>query len=258
LLKKLISFLIRFVPRPLLQRISGTGLRLAGWWLKGEGSECGVCGNHYRKFLPYGRLNARENALCPGCLSLERHRLTWFWLKERTDFFTTPKSVLHIAPENCFIGPFRAQHGKGYITADIESPLADVRMDIMHMPFQDQTFDVVFCSHVLEHVKDDIRAMQEIRRVLKPGGWAMLQVPLFAPVPDQSFEDDSVTDAFAREQLFGQSDHVRRYGKDFPSRISQSGLTVREDDFAFGLSTDTCRRYGLVPEILYIGTRPAE
>jgi len=214
-----------------------------------------VCGNHYRKFLPYGRLNARENALCPGCLSLERHRLTWLWLKEKTDFFTSQKAVLHIAPENCFIGPFRKQHGSGYVTADIESPLADVRMDIMAMPFTEGSFDVIFCSHVLEHVRDDIRAMQEIRRVLKPGGWAILQVPFFAPIPDRTFEDPSVTDAFQREKLFGQSDHVRRYGRDFASRIASSGLMVKEDDFAFSLGPETCRLYGLVPETIFIGMR---
>jgi len=254
-LKKLISFLIRFVPRPLLQRLSGTGLMIAGWWLRGEGSECLICDRHYRKFLPYGRLRPRENALCPGCLSLERHRLIWYYLKERTDFFTTGRSVLHIAPENCFLKPFTTIHGEGYVTADLESPLAKVHMDIMAMPFPGHAFDVVLCSHVLEHVPDDIQAMKEIRRVLKPGGWALLQVPFFAPVPDQTFEDGSVTDRLAREKLFGQSDHVRRYGRDFASRIADAGLTVEADDFAFKLDAATCRRYGLVPETVFIGVR---
>ncbi|MFM7329299.1 MAG: class I SAM-dependent methyltransferase [Bacteroidota bacterium] len=254
-MKKLISLLIRFVPRPLLQRLSGTGLKVAGWWLRGDGSECLICSRQYRNFLPYGRLRARENALCPGCLSLERHRLIWYYLKDQTDFFSGGKSVLHIAPENCFLKPFERLHGKGYITADLESPLATVRMDIMAMPFSEATFDIVLCSHVLEHVTDDIVAMQEIHRVLKPGGWALLQVPFFAPIPDQTIEDASITGNAAREKMFGQADHLRRYGKDFSQRISRSGLSVKEEDFAFKLSPEVCRRYGLVPETLFIGIR---
>ena len=247
--------MIRFVPRPLLQRLSGTGLRLAGWWLRGKGSECLICGRHYRRFLPYGRLRPRENALCPGCLSLERHRLIWYYLQEKTDFFSGGKSVLHIAPENCFIKPFTVLHGDGYVTADLESPLARVHMDIMSMPFADSSFDVVLCSHVLEHIPDDIKAMKEILRVLKPNGWALLQVPFFAPVPDKTFEDPTVTNLLDREKLFGQSDHVRRYGKDFAQRIASSGLAVREEDFAFSLPSAICLRYGLVPETLFIGIR---
>lgn len=254
-MKKLISLLIRFVPRPLLQRLSGTGLKLAGWWLRGKGAECLICNRQYRKFLPYGRLRARENALCPGCLSLERHRLIWYYLQEETDFFDGGRSVLHIAPENCFLKPFEQLHGTGYVTADLESPLAKVRMDILAMPFSDDTFDVVLCSHVLEHVTDDLQAMREIRRVLKPGGWALLQVPFFAPIPDHTIEDPSITGNAEREKMFGQADHVRRYGKDFPARISRSGLSVRNENFAFQLSAEICRRYGLVPETLFIGVR---
>ena len=251
----MISWLIRFVPRKYLQRVSGLGRRAAGLWLRGKGSTCPVCGNSYRHFLPYGRLRSRPNALCPGCLSLERHRLIWIFLQRRTEFFNKQMDVLHIAPEQCFIGPFTACHGERYITADLESPWAKVKMDIHHMPFADNTFDAVLCNHVLEHVQDDIQAMREIKRVLKPGGWAILQIPFFHPVPDQTFSDDSVTDARTRERLFGQADHVRRYGRDYAERIRVAGLVPDEDEFAFSLSPEECKAHGLVPENMYVGRK---
>jgi len=254
-MKGIISFLVRYVPRKYLQYFSGAGLRLAGWWLRGEGSRCGVCGNSYKHFLPYGRLRSRPNALCPGCLSLERHRLVWKYLREKTQFFTRPMDVLHIAPEQCFISPFTAAHGDRYVTADLESPWAKVHMDIHSMPFADNSFDAVLCNHVLEHVQDDLQAMREIRRVLRPGGWAILQVPFFSPVPEKTFQDDSVTGRLEREKLFGQADHVRRYGQDYAQRIREAGLTALSEDFAFTLSKEECISGGLVPETIFIGRK---
>jgi hypothetical protein len=173
-MKKLISFLIRYVPRKYLQRVSGIGLKVLGLFYHGSAVTCPICETSYRKFLPYGRINARENALCPNCQSLERHRLIWLYLQEQTDFFKTQKDILHIAPEDCFIHRFEKLNGDKYITADIESPLAKVKMDIHQIPFEENRFDVVLCNHVLEHVKDDIKAMQEIYRVLKPGGFCIM------------------------------------------------------------------------------------
>jgi len=147
-------------------------------------------------------------------------------------------------------------HGDKYVTADLESPLAKVKMDIHRMPFGDSSFDVVLCNHVLEHVTDDITALQEIRRVLKPGGFAILQVPFFHPIPDETISDPSVTDPRERERLFGQDDHVRRYGKDYTSRIENAGLQAEADDFVFTLSDEERARYGLVGgEIIYTGRK---
>ena len=251
-MKKIISLLIRFVPRKYLQLFSGVGLRAVGIFYAGNQVECPICGSHYRKFLPYGRINPRPNALCPSCLSLERHRLIWLYLKEKTNFFSTQLDVLHIAPEHCFMKPFEKQHGEKYITADIESPLAKVKMDIHQIPFGENHFDVVLCNHVLEHVQDDIKAMSEIRRVLKPGGWAIMQVPFFSPVPEVTIEDPTITDPREREKAFGQDDHVRMFGKDYSSRIERAGLKPVEDDFAklqpekFGLQS---------AEIIYLGVK---
>ncbi len=251
-MKKVISLLIRYVPRKYLQLFSGVGLKAIGVFYAGNNVECPICKKKYSKFLPYGRINPRANALCPNCLSLERHRLIWLYLKEKTNFFETKLNVLHIAPEPCFMARFEKQHGANYITADIESPLAKVKMDIHQIPFGENHFDAVLCNHVLEHVKDDILAMSEINRVLKPGGWAILQVPFFSPVPDVTFEDDTIVDPRERERIFGQNDHVRLYGKDYVKRIKQAGLEPEESSFAFTQSD----RYGLQKnEIIYLGRK---
>lgn len=231
-MKRLIALLIRYVPRKYLLRLSGIGFKVLGVFYAGNSVECPICKHHYRKFLPYGRINPRPNALCPSCLSLERHRLISVYLKEKTSFFTKQLDVLHVAPEQCFMKVFEEQHHEKYITADIESPLARVKMDIHRMPFQDNSFDVVLCNHVLEHVDDDLQAMREIRRVLRPGGWAILQVPFFSPVPENTVEDAGVTNPREREKMFGQSDHVRKYGRDYAKRIASSGLVARPDHFA--------------------------
>jgi SAM-dependent methyltransferase len=222
---------------------------------RGNNVQCLICGRHYKKFLPYGRMSSRQNALCPNCLSLERHRLIWLYLKEKTNFFSKPLSVLHIAPEHCFIKPFEKIHGDGYITADIESPLAKVKMDIHNMPFNENQFDVVLCNHVLEHVADDVKALSEIKRVLKPGGWAILLVPFFQPIAEATFEDNSITDPREREKIFGQSDHVRKYGKDYPERIKLGGLGVVEEKFAYSIEPDRVFRLGLSPEIVYVAEK---
>ena len=255
-MKKVISLLIRYVPRKYLQRISGLGLKVLGIWYSGNDVQCPVCSKSFKKFLPYGRINARENALCPNCMSLERHRLMWLYLREKTPFFGTRLQVLHIAPEACFIKRFERIHGDGYITADIESPLAKIKMDIHSIPFEDNTFDAVLCNHVLEHVADDIKAMREIHRVLKPGGFSVLQVPFFNPVPAITFEDNTITDKREREKIFGQDDHVRKYGKDYPQRIAQSGLVPQEETFVNDIEESVRKRYGLVKgEIIYIGRK---
>ena len=251
-MKKLISVIIRYVPRKYLQRIGGFGLKILGIFYMGKSVICPICDRSFSKFLPYGRLSPRSNALCPNCLSLERHRLIWIYLKERCNFFNAKLDVLHIAPEACFINRFERIHGNRYITADIESPLAKVKMDIHEMPFKENTFDVVLCNHVLEHVHDDIKAMREINRILKPGGFAILQVPFFNPVPEITMEDNSIKDPRERERLFGQSDHVRKYGMDYPKRIERSGLKSEADYYVNSLSDEIRKKFGLVAgEVIY-------
>jgi SAM-dependent methyltransferase len=255
-MKRIISLIIRYVPRKYLQRVSGVGLQVLALIYRGDKVHCPICGSSFRKFLPYGRIRPRENALCPNCQSLERHRLIWLYLRERSDVFKRKMKILHIAPEACYIKPFEKMHGDGYITADIESPLAKVKMDIHKIPFPENTFDLVLCNHVLEHVENDILAMQEIERVLRPHGFAILQVPFFYPLPEATFEDRSITERKAREKAFGQDDHVRKYGKDYLERIEKAGLIAVEDAFIKTLTPKKIFEYGLSNgEMIYKGIK---
>lgn len=216
----------------------------------GNSVQCPVCEHSYSKFLPYGRI-ARPNALCPNCLALERHRLMWLFLREKTDFFTANLRVLHIAPEHCFIERFEALPNLDYITADIESPLAKVKMDVHDIPFTDNSFDVVFCNHVLEHVTDDLKACSEFNRVLKPTGWGILQSPVYNL--EKTLEDNSITDAAERERIFGQRDHVRKYGKDYASRLRNSGIKIEENNFVKELEPALVSKFALpINETIFV------
>jgi len=167
----------------------------------------------------------------------------WLFLQKETDFFEAPQKVLHVAPELCFLDRFKNLKNLKYITGDIESPLAEVKMDIHQVPFPDNSFDVVFCNHVLEHVADDLKACAEINRVLKPNGWGIIQSPVY----DQeiTLEDNSITDPKEREKVFGQSDHVRKYGKDYAKRLNHSGLRVLENNFAQHLPEALIKKHAL-------------
>ena len=242
-MKALFRFALRFIPRKYLQLFSKIGLKILSIFYLGKGVQCTVCDAEYRKFMPYGRIESRENALCPNCLSLERHRLMWTFLKEHTTLFTEKLSLLHVAPEICFIEPFKALKNLDYKTADIESPWADIKMDIMNIPLEDHSFDVIFCNHVLEHVDDDLVALKEFYRVLKPGGWAILQSPIYYHL-ETTYEDPNITDPKEREIHFGQDDHQRIFGKDYDKRLSKGGFEVEEFDFVKSLSNEEIKRLG--------------
>lgn len=143
-----------------------------------------------------------------------------------------------------------------YVTGDLLSPWADIKMDINAMPFEANTFDVVFCNHVLEHIPDDVHAMREIFRVLKPGGWSILQVPM-NPGAQVTDEDISITDPRERERRFLQADHFRLYGKDYADRLSTAGFHVEINDLAVRLSEAERERFAVpAAELLYIGRKP--
>jgi SAM-dependent methyltransferase len=243
------------IPRPLLIKMSYWVRPVISFYLKGNTYTDPIDGKSFKKFLPYGYGVQRENALAPGTLSLERHRLLWLYLKNETDFFSAPKKVLHIAPEQCFLKLFKAQKNLDYITADLYSPIADVKADICDLPFEANTFDVVFCNHVLEHIEDDKKAMSELYRVLKPGGLGIFQIPQDLNL-DKTYEDFSITSKEERKKHFGQYDHVRVYGKDYFNRLRTVGFTVNEIDYSKTLSTEQITKYCLVKgEILPVCTK---
>ena len=147
---------------------------------------CPVCSSRVRKFTPYG-LKPRPEAQCPVCKSLERHRLVWVFFKERTSLFDgDAQKMLHFAPEPEFSGRFKKISSLDYVSADLFDPNAMLKADISNIPCPDESFDVVYCSHVLEHVEDDRKAIAEIYRVLKKGGQAVILVPITA---EKTIED---------------------------------------------------------------------
>ena len=213
-MNKLFRVILNLFPRPLLIRMSYLAKPLMSFFLRGNSYQDPIDGKTFRTFLPYGYEKTRENVLSPSTLSLERHRLFWLYLKNETDFFTARLKVLHFAPEQAFYKRFRKMDNLEYITTDLNSPLADVKADICKLPFKDQSFDVIFCNHVLEHIPDDTTALKELYRVLKPGGWGIFQVPQDLS-REKTFEDNSITDKRERARIFGQYDHVRIYGRDY-------------------------------------------
>jgi len=245
--------LLRTFPRAWLQRVAGGGLKFISIFYLGHKYTCPIINKSYRKFLPYGRIDPRDNALCPGSLSLERHRLLWLYLERKTNFFNDKLKVLHLAPEQCFLKKFDSMENLDYISADLESPLAKVKLDIHDIPFEENTFDVIICNHVLEHVDNDLKALSEMYRVMKPTGWGIFQVPFFKPVPDHTIEDITIKDPKERERLFGQDDHVRKYGNDFADRLSKPGFYVTADNFVKTLAEDEVIRYALpADEIIFV------
>ena len=216
-----------------------------------------INGYTYRKLLPYGRLRSRENAIAPDSMSLERHRLIWLYLKEKTNFFSDNLKFLHIAPEYCFIKLFKNQKNLDYTTADLNSPWADVKMDVHDIPFEDNSFDVIMCNHVLEHVQDDRKVMKEFYRVIKKGGWGIFQVPIDTN-RKETFDDPSITDPKQREKHYWQDDHVRLYGLDYGNILSEAGFEVIEDDYIYKLDPKLVERYALPKgEIIYFCKKTA-
>ena len=203
-----------------------------------------IDGKSFKKFLPYGYENPRENVLSPSTLSLERHRLLWLYLKNKTTFFSTEAKVLHFAPEQAFYKRFRELQKLDYLTTDLNSPLADVKADICNLPFEDDSFDIILCNHVLEHIPDDQLAMRELYRVMKPGGWGVFQIPQDMN-SDETFEDDSITDKKERAQIFGQYDHVRIYGRDYFNKLRSVGFEVEEINYTAELGQKEIDKYRL-------------
>jgi len=253
-MKKFVKFIVRTVPRPILIRCSRVFSIMVRPFYAGNKVECPICSHSFRKFLPYGN-NAGENRLCPNCLSLERHRLMWIYLKDYSDFFTKEYKLLHFAPEQPFLKRFKKMKNLDYTTADLVSPIADMHIDIMQIPLPGDSYDLIFCNHVLEHVDNDILAMKEIYRVLKPGGWAILQVPINYNYM-YTHEDITIVDPREREKVFGQYDHVRWHGLDYPDRIRQAGFAIEEFDIKRHLTVELIERYRLdKKEILYIARK---
>jgi SAM-dependent methyltransferase len=243
-LNTLFKFFLNLFPRTLLIKISYLVRPFVAFFLRGNTYTDPIDGKSYRRFLPYGYAKVRENVLAPGTLSLERHRLFWLYLKNETTFFSAPLRVLHFAPEQAFVQKFKKQKNLTYTTTDLNSPIADVKADICDLPFKDNSFDFIICNHVLEHIPDDTKAMQELYRVLAPSGTAIVQVPYDAK-REITFEDNTITDQRERTRIFGQYDHLRVYGMDYFKKLSSIGFEVNALDYTSSMTSDDIERYRL-------------
>lgn len=253
-MKALIRWILNHIPRTVLQRMASWAVPVLGLLYTGRGRECPVCGCRKRKFLPYGYVTSRENALCPRCLALERHRLIWLWIERETNLTDYPRKMLHIAPEVALMRKFKqiyASNSELYVTADLESPLATLHFDVQQIPLDDESFDILICNHLLEHVENDHKALDELFRVMRHGGWGIILSPM-DDSRETTFEDDSITDEAERTRIFGQYDHRRIYGRDYADRLHKAGFKVEVIDYAAQLTPEERNLYALTDEKLYI------
>lgn len=244
---RLFKYILNIIPRPILIKLSYWARPLFAFYLKGARYTDPIDGKSFRKFLPYGYGTQRPNVLSPGTLSLERHRLLWLFLKNETNFFdpSQQKKVLHMAPEQCFLSRFKKLKHIDLITADLYSPIVDVKADICNLPFDDNSFDIIFCNHVLEHIEDDKKAMHELFRVLKEGGMGIFQIPQDYS-RETTYEDFDITAPEERTKHFGQYDHVRVYGNDYFERLKSVGFTVNAINYSETLSDKEIDTYRLM------------
>ena len=256
-MKHLIKLILNLIPRPVLQRVAEWIVPVVGLLYLGKGKQCPLCGCQRRKFLPYGYVTPRENALCPNCLSLERHRLLWLWLVRESDIgrgaMALPK-MLHIAPEVALMRKFKKMYASTpdrYVTADLESPLADMHFDVQQIPLEAESFDAIICNHIMEHVEDDGKALRELYRIMRRGGWGVILSPVELE-REKTFEDDTITDPAERTRIFGQYDHRRIYGRDYAARLREAGFEVYDIDYKNELSKAEQELYALPTDHLYI------
>lgn len=243
-MKSAVKYILKLVPRTVLTRLSFVVKPFVRIYLAGSKYTDPIDGSNFRQFLPYGHEIIRENVLSPSTYSLERHRLLWLYLKHETEVFTKPQKVLHFAPEAAFYDRLKTMEHLDYTTTDLDSPLADVKADICNLPFKSDSYDLILCNHVLEHIEDDQQAMAELFRVMKPGGMGVFQIPLDMK-RNETFEDSSIKDKKERAKIFGQYDHVRIYGMDFFQRLEQCGFQIEKVDYTKTLSEDKIKEYCL-------------
>ena len=268
------SVLKKYIPFTIGQKLRGFWQKFQSILLSGSNYYCPYCKNSFRKFLPGGSdlpviieneiigAGLRENCVCPRCYSTDRDRLLYLYLHQKTNIFKEKTRILHIAPSGSLAALLSSKKNIDYHTGikhhegfyySKETQI----LDITAIPHNDNDFDVIICNHVLEHVIEDRKAMSEIFRVLKPGGWAILQVPISKTL-EKTFEDNNIIDPKEREKYFGQFDHVRIYGQDYPDRLSEIGFNVEVIDIFFENIKDIeIEKLALnKKEKIYIGHKP--
>jgi SAM-dependent methyltransferase len=211
----------------------------------GRGCSCTYCGKTYRKFMPQGvrgdlfkkhRISGagyKRGVRCPNCGSTHRTRLLHLFFQHRTAIYEDPVRVLHISPHRHVAHFLKDRDNIDYVSGALFPErlpsLPTVKVDVTDIGFNDEEFDVVICNHVLEHVSEDETAMKEIHRVLRPGGYAVLQVPLALDL-EETLEDPGIVDPRERKAAYGQRDHLRLYGLDYFEKLGEAGFRVERDN----------------------------
>jgi SAM-dependent methyltransferase len=214
-------------------------------YYRGDAKACPVCGATFRAMR---RFQGRPDARCPGCDALERHRTLWLFIERKLGIEQLRGRLLHVAPEATLERKFRALEDVDYVAGDLAPQRPGImRLDVTAIDFPDASFDVVVINHVLEHVPDDRRAIEEIRRVLRPGGLVLMQHPMDERL-EQTYEDPSISSPSARRAHFKQADHVRIYGRDFTDRLAGGGFAVERHRYAEEVPAEQRDRYALCPE----------
>lgn len=237
-----------FIPHRYRNMARAAVLAVTSALFAGSRYECPVCGRGARGWVSLGF----PNLLCPHCSSFERQRLLLLYLQRELGLGVQPLTILHFAPEAPMMRYFARCPHLTYIGGDLDPPRGAIRLDITDIALDSDSVDVLICSHVLEHVPDDASAMTEMRRVLRPGGSALIMGPVEYDRPE-TYEDPTITSPAARMAAFGQSDHVRLYGADFDERLRGAGFEVDPNRYAQKLPSDQAVHYGLDrDEILYV------
>jgi SAM-dependent methyltransferase len=237
------SSIKKLIPFWLGRKLRGVYQKINGFFYTGDSYYCPYCKKSFRKFLPGGSdlpvlyekqivgAGYRQNNVCPRCYSLDRDRLVYLFLQEKSTIFTSPVTLFHVAPEGCLRVMLASMSnvtyvpGVKYLEGYYYARQTNL-LDITSIPYDNEAFDVIICNHVLEHIPDDDLAIRELYRVLKPGGWAILQVPI-SKLLLKTYEDPTAIDPETRERIFGQFDHVRIYGQDYKSRLEKGGFIVK-------------------------------
>jgi SAM-dependent methyltransferase len=246
-----------FVPEILKDHFREYRIQKESEFFKGNKVFCPICGSMFREFAPAG-LVKRFNARCPVCSSFERHRLIWKYVSDKTNLFSPErKKLLHFAPERMFYDAFSKINSIEYFPADLYpkkyryKDKKVIKEDITEISFQTDTFDVVLCCHVLEHIAEDRLALSELYRVMKKGGWGIFHVPIDS-YRKTTYEDFSITKPREREKAFGQHDHFRKYGSDYKEKLLSVGFKVTVDDYIKNFSSEELFKYGLMKnELIY-------
>lgn len=211
----------------------------------GDNVVCPCCKSTFREFSPFGNFK-RKNSWCLKCQSLERDRLLWMYYENKTTLYKQPTKLLHIAPEIIFFRHFKKQKNIDYYPADLYPqvyPKGTQYFNLLQPTFPDNTFDAIICNHVFQYIEEDAKAMSNVYKLLKPGGWAILQVPLNKELT-VTYEDSTIIDPLEREKAFGLKEHVRFYGLDYADKLKEAGFTVKIDDYTAEFSDADNYKYG--------------